>query len=232
MASSRSLQLRENRGGTTTPRTVVVSDLVIAGWTGRNVDALEKHIKELEALGVPRPSTVPCFYRVAASLLTTADEIELLGTESSGEVEFVLYGTADGLLVGVGSDHTDRKVETYSVVVSKQMCPKPVSRDVWRYADVAPHWDKLVLRSFATRGGVRTLYQDGPITAMRTPEDLIARGFAGAKQIPPGFAMYCGTLAVHGKIAAADKLELELHDPVLERTIRHGYAMKSLPIVT
>ena len=48
-----------------------IENLVIAGWTGRNVEALEAHIKELEAIGVKRPKTVPIFYRVAHSLLTT-----------------------------------------------------------------------------------------------------------------------------------------------------------------
>ena len=28
-----------------------IDSLVIAGWTGRNVQALEAHIKELEAIG-------------------------------------------------------------------------------------------------------------------------------------------------------------------------------------
>ena len=42
-----------------------IKSLVIAGWTGRNVAALEAHIKELEAIGVKRPKTVPIFYRVA-----------------------------------------------------------------------------------------------------------------------------------------------------------------------
>ena len=49
-----------------TAKKVRIDDLVIAGWTGRNVEALEKHIAELEELGVPRPSSVPCFYRVGA----------------------------------------------------------------------------------------------------------------------------------------------------------------------
>jgi hypothetical protein len=40
-----------------------VKSLVVAGWTGRNVAALEAHIKELEAIGVKRPKTVPIFYR-------------------------------------------------------------------------------------------------------------------------------------------------------------------------
>ena len=48
-------------------------ELVVAGWTGRDVAALEKHIRELEAIGVKRPKSTPIFYRVAASLLTTDD---------------------------------------------------------------------------------------------------------------------------------------------------------------
>src|SRR5437763_1249776 len=54
-----------------------VKSLVVAGWTGRNVAALEAHIKELEAIGVKRPKTVPIFYRVAHSLLTSGDTIEV-----------------------------------------------------------------------------------------------------------------------------------------------------------
>ena len=70
-----------------------IDSLVIAGWTGRNVAALEAHIKELEAIGVKRPKTVPIFYRTAYSLLTTAMSIEVMADKSSGEVEFVLYRT-------------------------------------------------------------------------------------------------------------------------------------------
>ena len=54
-----------------------MKNLVVAGWTGRNVAALEAHIKELEAIGVKRPKTVPIFYRVSRSLLTTDDTIEV-----------------------------------------------------------------------------------------------------------------------------------------------------------
>ena len=88
-----------------------IDSLVIAGWTGRNVEALEAHIKELEAIGVKRPKSVPIFYRVACSLLTTTKAIEVMADKSSGEVEFVLFALNDGLWLGVGSDHTDRKAK-------------------------------------------------------------------------------------------------------------------------
>ena len=50
-------------------RNVAIDHAVIAGWTGRDAAAVEKHIKELEVLGVKRPATTPIFYRVAASRL-------------------------------------------------------------------------------------------------------------------------------------------------------------------
>jgi hypothetical protein len=211
---------------TVDPRTI--GQLVIAGWTGRNVEALEKHIRELETLGVKRPKSTPIFYRVAAGLLTNATAIEVLGEHSSGEAEFVLLALADGLWVAVGSDHTDRNAEAIGVSLSKQMCAKPVGSKAWRYDEVRPHWERLVLRAYATRGGKRALYQEGSVAAMRTPEDLIAR-YIGAGSLPTGTGMFCGTLAVHGEIGPAERFEVELEDPVLGRKLSHAYDIKTLP---
>ncbi|MGH6777287.1 MAG: DUF2848 family protein [Bradyrhizobium sp.] len=86
--------------------------LVIAGWTGRDIAALEHHIEELAALGVPRPSSVPVFYRTSVNGLTQTRRLEVLGPHTSGEVEPVLLGLDSDLWLGLGSDHTDRKAET------------------------------------------------------------------------------------------------------------------------
>jgi hypothetical protein len=205
-----------------------LNNLVIAGWTGRNVAALEAHIRELEAIGVKRPKTVPIFYRVACSLMTTALFIEVMADKSSGEVEFVLFADDDGLWVGLGSDHTDRKAETVGVTLSKQLCAKPVGATLWRYDEVKPHWDKLVLRSYVPDGGKRRLYQEGPVTNMRSPEELI-RLYTGGDRLAPGTAMFCGTFAVHGEISYSGTFDMELEDPVLGRKLTHGYKIVSLP---
>lgn len=205
-----------------------IKSLVIAGWTGRNVAALEAHIKELEAIGVKRPKTVPIFYRVACSTLTTATFIEVMVDKSSGEVEFVLFALDDGLWLGVGSDHTDRKAETIGVTLSKQLCAKPVGMTLWRYDEVKPHWDKLMLRSFVPDGGKRRLYQEGPVTNMRSPEELI-KLYTGGDTLAPGTAMFCGTFAVHGDISYSGTFDMELEDPVLGRKLTHGYKIVSLP---
>ena len=214
------------------PLDVRINDLVIAGWTGRDVEALEEHIKELEEVGVPRPASVPCFYRVGVENFITSDAIQFLGQTSSGEVEFVLVGTDDGMLIGVGSDHTDREVEKYSVPVSKQMCPKPVSPRVWRYADVADHFDELLLRAWATKNGKKVLYQEGSVSTMRSPEELMGLYLQGATALPAGTAMYCGTLAAIGGISPAERFDLEIEDPVLGRKISYGYSVNTLPVIT
>jgi hypothetical protein len=205
-----------------------IQNLVIAGWTGRNVAALEAHIKELEALGVKRPKSVPVFYRGAASLLTTLHAIEVVGDKSSGEVEFVLFSLDDGLWVGIGSDHTDRKAETINVTLSKQMCAKPVCPTMWRYDDVKPHWDRLVLRSYVSDGGRARLYQEGPVTTMRSPEEL-TQLYVGGDRLAPGTAMFCGTFAVHGAISYSGTFQMELEDPIIGRKLTHSYEIVQLP---
>ena len=213
-----------------TPLTLPIDQDVIAGWTGRDPVARDKHIAELEALGIARPASTPIYYRVSARRLTTEDSIEVSGTESSGEVEFVLIGWQGRIFVGAGSDHTDRKVETYSVTVSKQMCDKPIAPVLWELEEVAGHWDRMILRSFAWIDGARVLYQEGTLDAMLPVEELVHRGFAG-KGLPDGCAMFGGTFAAKGGIRPASRFEFELEDPVLKRTIRHAYDVIELPVL-
>ena len=52
--------------GVATPLTLEIRQAVIAGWTGRDPVARDKHIAELEALGIARPATTPIYYRSAA----------------------------------------------------------------------------------------------------------------------------------------------------------------------
>jgi hypothetical protein len=214
--------------GTTTPLTLAIDQAVIAGWTGRDPVARDKHIADLEAIGIARPATTPIYYRVSARRLTTEDSIEVCGNDSSGEVEFVLIGWQDRIFVGLGSDHTDRKVETYSVTVSKQMCDKPIAPVLWELEEVIDHWDRMILRAYACIKGKRELYQQGTLDAMLPVSELIARGFEGGK-LPDGCAMFGGTFAAIGGIRPADRFEFELEDPVLKRTIRHGYDVITMP---
>ena len=209
--------------------TIPVADLVIAGWTGRDQAAMEDHMAELEAIGIARPKKAPIFYRVSEDLLTQDDTIRVVGEDSSGEVEFFVLALTDGLWMGVGSDHTDRKVEAYNVTVSKQVCAKPIARNLWYYDDVIDHWDELTLRSFALENGARTLYQEGPVTTMLPAEELIGCYSPKTGDLEANTLMFCGTLAVQGGVRPMAGFEIELEDPVREQKISHRYAIEILP---
>jgi hypothetical protein len=228
--SGRVLSLTLQSGSESERQAVTIEQLVLAGWTGRDAAAVEKHILELEALGVRRPASVPIFYRAAAARLTTDTVIEATGAGSGGEVEFLLLQHNGRLWVGTGSDHTDREVETYGVTVSKQMCDKPIASVFWAYDDVAPHWDRLLLRSYVTEADAKVSYQEGPVTAMLDPAVLISR-FAGAGRLPEGTLMFGGTLPAQGGVRPTNEFEFELDDPVLGRIIKHGYRVLTLPVL-
>ena len=218
----------DSRGGST-PLTLAIDQAVIAGWTGRDPVARDKHIAELEAIGIARPATTPIYYRCSARRLTTEDSIEVCGNDSSGEVEFVLIGWQGRTFVGLGSDHTDRKVESYNITVSKQMCDKPMAPVLWELEEVIGHWDRMILRSYAWINGKRELYQEGTLDAMLPVEVLLQKGFDGGK-LPDGCAMFGGTFAAKGGIRPAERFEYELEDPVLKRAIRHAYDVITLPV--
>jgi Protein of unknown function (DUF2848) len=208
---------------------ITIREAILAGWTGRDRAALEKHIEELAAVGVRRPPSVPVFYRCSASRLTVADEIQVVGEDSSGEAEYVLIQSEGTLWVGTGSDQTDRKVEAYGITVSKQMCDKPMAAELWSYEEIAPHWDELILRAWAVRDGVRELYQESAVTAMMEPAALI-REYTASDKLPDSSAMFSGTLPAIGGLRPAHRFEFELEDPVLGRSLRHSYAIRTLPI--
>jgi hypothetical protein len=217
--------------GRTREIAVPVQRLLIAGWASRDKTAAEAHIRELEALGVPRPGKTPEFYHVGRSLLTTSPRIEVMGRGSTGEVECVLLRSGDDLLVGVGSDHTDRKAEVFGVTLAKQLCPKPIAPEIWTYRDVAEHWDELILRSWAVRGEERTLYQEGKVSLLIHPLELLELYSRQRGDEPgSGTVMFCGTVPANNSIYWSDRFCVELYDPVLDRSLAHEYEVHPLEV--
>jgi hypothetical protein len=209
---------------------VAIEQLVIAGWTGRDAAAVQHHIDELAAIGVPAPSSVPVYYRVAESLLTQQDVFQVLGAGSSGEAEPVIFATESGLWLTLGSDHTDRDAERAGVALSKQLCSKPVARQAWRWDSVKERADSLELCSWIEESGQRIDYQRGTLAAIRTISSLI-EGCPGAG-MKPGTMMFCGTLGAIGGVRANPFFACELRDPAGDRSISLEYRTTALPIVS
>jgi hypothetical protein len=201
--------------------------LVIAGWTGRDPAMVQAHVEELAALGVPRPPKTPLIYRVAASLLTQEDRIQVQGARTSGEAEFILLRHDGHLWVGVGSDHTCRALEAISVPASKQCCAKPVGPALWRFSDLRAHWDRLELRSYAVREGHRVPYQDASVAAILRPDTLVGLCEAQDANLDESL-VFCGTVPLLSEWARADEFICELHDPVLNRRMECRYRVQTV----
>src|SRR5690625_389154 len=146
---------------------------LIAGWAGRDQKANEAHIQELAEIGVPRPSKTPLFYEVGCNQFVQTNSIQVVGPNSSGEAEVLLMRHNNEYLISLASDHTDRKLEAYSVALTKQVCPKPVARQAWRFEDVKSHWDQLLLRAWIIENKEQSVYQDAPLSSLLPPMKLI-----------------------------------------------------------
>lgn len=204
-----------------------VSKVICVGFAGRNKDAVMAHVKELEEIGVKGPEKVPTLYPIADLMITQDDKIQVIGNETCGEIEFAILEKDGELYIGLCSDHTDRSLETVSIEKSKQVCPKPIAKTLWKYDEVKSHWDDLILRSIMTVDGEEKLYQDGKIDAILTVEDIVKEVKEAYGDIS-GLVIYSGTIATNGGLIYGEKFSLELEDPVLGRKISHTYNIEDM----
>lgn len=201
---------------------VPVDRLVNCGFTGRNEEEVRKHIEELEKEGVTAPDEFPVVYPKPFQLLTTRTEFEVLSESTSGEAEFVLFPGDDETYVGVGSDHTDRELESDDILVSKTVCPNVVSDAVWPLSEVADHWDELKLRSWT--GTERELYQDAALSAILPPEELLGLVDETTTEGLSGTALFSGSVGTETEqLVYSETFTVELFDPVLDRSLSVSY---------
>ncbi len=206
------------------PLRIRVRNVVLAGYTARDEEAVRRYIAGLEAKGIAPPDEVPTYFRVGRELVTTSAEIDVTGAGTCGEVEFVLIVDDDGeVWVAAGSDHTDRVLEEFSIPAAKQACPKPVSRRVWRYRDIRDHWDELILRAY-TPADSREPYQEAPVSVLRHPDDLLERVSARLGGDLAGVVIFGGSFSsLSGRFEYHDGFRAELEDPVTGESLVASY---------
>jgi hypothetical protein len=202
-----------------------VDRMVNAGFTGRDQKEVRHHLNELSAKGIPVPEETPLIYPVIPGALTTADRIVVYGQETSGEIEYVLFIKDENeIYVGIGSDHTDRKLEETDIPRAKQMCPNIVSPMVWDLKDVADHWDDLVMSCSVQKDGSELVYQKGRVNLLMSPAELIA--FVTQKVTVPltHMVIFSGTVKMETpEFVFAEKFSGRLSDPVLKRELDFAY---------
>ncbi len=200
---------------------------------GRNQEEVRRHIEELAKQGIPGPSSTPTLYPVSRPSLTQASSIEVFGEETSGEAEFVLFVENEKqIYVGVGSDHTDRKLEKFDIAWSKNICPNVISKELWSFDDVLPHWDEIVLRSWVTRGGKHSLYQETTLRSILPPKELISFVRSRVRGELDHVVIFSGTVGLlGGELIFGEKFEVELEDPISGDRLSASYEVAPLNFV-
>jgi len=228
------LELLVVNGDQSKPLSFEVRRMVNAGYVGRNLEAVKAHIEELRREGITPPPSVPMLFPVLSDNITTGNEIEVVGSKTSGEVEFVLLLHREDIFVGVGSDHTDRDLERQSIIKSKQICPNILSRKVWRYKEVQPRWDELLLQSWVKRdhGDEEILYQKAYLGSLLSAADLLELveskmdDWSDGKQ---GLVIFSGTVPILTKdFMYGSSFRGELIDSRLNRMLTCDYRIKKL----
>jgi hypothetical protein len=209
-----------------------IKRMVNAGYVGRDQKAVRAHIEELKKEGIAPPPSIPMLFPVFCSNLVTDEQIETVEDKTSGEAEFVLLLNGDRVLIGVGSDHTDRALEALSMLNSKEVCPNVMSKEVWDYEEIKDHWDELILQSWVRpkADAAEVLYQKAPLKTIMTPEELVDL-IQGRSTVPmkEGLVIFSGTipLLTHEMIYGST-FRCELNDPKLNRKLSCEYSIQRL----
>lgn len=214
------------------PLEVTPRHLMVAGWTGRDREALESHIAEMVAVGIAAPASVPVYYPIAPALLTQAEVIRVIGPRTSGEVEPMVLQIGGRRYLGLASDHTDRALAGHSVGLAKQVCAKPCAPALWPWDEVADRLDGLRLESWIgdEATGDWLPYQRGTLAAIRPLAELVADCGLMARAGDGPAVLLCGTLGVlAGGVRAASRFRMSLVDEARGRAIRHQYEVEELP---
>ena len=199
--------------------------LIAVGFAGRDQKAVRHHIDELAEIGVRPPSKTPIMYPCSTNSLVRSEKLQVIGRETSGEVEFVLVLKEGEIYIGIGSDHTDRGLETVGIGKAKQICGKPMGPVLWPYEEVKEHWDQIKLQSWQRKDGKEFIYQDGTVAGIMKVEDILAE----VKKDCPGVKnaiLFSGTVGVIDGFTYGDWFRCELTDPVLGRKLSHEYEVE------
>lgn len=215
---------------TETSRSLIMDGCVAAGYTGRDQESVLEHIEELKKLGVATPYKIPALYWISPNRLTQQSEIQVVGEQTSPEVEFFLAADSDGsLYVTIASDHTDRELEAVSVSKSKQVCDKVLGDTFWLVDDVVNHWNEIEISSKVYHQGKWIEYQAGTLGKILHFTDLLGRikKDDSSKKVP---GLLSGTLPIiGGETLYASSCEITMHDPILERSILKAYDIVVVP---
>lgn len=199
------------------------------GYSGRDKEKTYEHIKELAEIGIPEPKEVPMLYPVSANSITQDEFIEVIGKETSGEAEIVIvFGdTEEDVYITLGSDHTDRELETVDINKSKQVCGKPFATKAWNLNDILDHWDQISLSSDLNLDGEWVPYQKDRLTAILPYKEIME--YIDKINGPKNNSIYfSGTVPLLKGFLYGDAFRMTLEDPLRSDAINLTYKILNI----
>ena len=196
---------------------VEVGRVLIAGFTGRQREGVEEHIRELAEAGVPTPDKTPALYETDSQSVRQTSMVVVSAANTSGEIEPVVIRAGGQLLLTVGSDHTDRDLEREDIGLAKRACQKVIGRCCVPL-DAISDWDRCRLMSWLDDDS--RPYQSGTLAELMTLSDLLAELRAGyGLELRDGDVLFLGTLPALGGIRPANTFRGSLSIPSLAELI-------------
>lgn len=201
-----------------------VHTLLNAGYAGRSQDDVAAHVRELAELGVPAPAVTPALYPVAPYLAQQTETVPVQHGRTSGEAEWALVVSEEGVLLTAACDHTDRALEVHGVAWSKNAAPDVLARRAWRLADLGDV-DAVRLRSWIDG----RLLQDGTLAELLAPSYWLA-ALEECGLATPGTVLLSGTLPMDPAVDQfGESWRVAMTDPATGDVIELAYTVAPLP---
>lgn len=212
----------DNLDGSTSSESLHIERMYNFGSATRDPDAAVAHQEEVAKSGIYIASDVPAprIYPIGLHALDTGSSVFVQSAQTSGEVEIVIH-VGDKIHVGVGSDHTDRALETVSIPGSKQACVNHLAPTFWAWDDIADTWDDCIMRSWVDD----RLYQEVGVSKFLSPPDILSILKERVNNLPDkNYMVYCGTyVSVDKALGYGNKWRYQLETPKLKRQIDAQY---------
>jgi hypothetical protein len=198
----------------------------------RDEAKMQAHLEECYKLGIKeliceRP---PLVMPISSWAVLTDTHIGVQRPKTSGEVEIVtIVDENDEIFVSVGSDHTDRSLETIDIPWSKQVAPNVVAPQMWRWNDVKDHWDDIHMESWVIDKGEVVKFQEAMVNEFWTPAEMVQGLRDSVVRVAGPNILFSGTVVSIGEeLRFAESWTIKMTDPILNRSIEHTYTVDVL----
>ena len=197
MSSSFIFRPHINDGNTVTTPDVLIDDVYVADSYGTNLS----------------------ISRITNDRLTTASEIQVLGDNTIAQAAILLIAAGAGMLIGIASNHK------YIDQEDPQLFSKPISRQVWRFQNVADHWKFLSIQSSCETGEI---FQNGNLAEFAPIDDIITLIASNQSSLEKGTAVLCVGLPMLKSGRPSSSYNLKLFDQEKDQMLELDYQVRQI----